>query len=281
MNILSIDVGIKHLAYCILSIIDKKPNDTLFKIKCWNVVDLCNTKKYICVANQKNGKKCTNNAKYKKNNFLYCKKHAKNSGFKIPTQDLNEKKVKKCTIPKLKALIEKHNIPFEYVKSKKYTYKTQMINTILEEVNIKYLKSLSKINCNAASFRMVELGINLKKKFNECMDYKNIHKIVIENQIGPIALRMKSLQGMITQHFIENDVTDIIEVSSSNKLKEYLNGKKTTYAERKKIGIQVTRDLLEKNPELNNWIEEFNKSKKKDDLADSFLQGVWYIKNKI
>ncbi len=276
MNILSIDVGIKNLAYCVLCV---KDND--YKIVDWNVVDLCNTKTYICSCLQKNGKKCTNNAKFKKNGKMYCKKHAKNSGFKIITQDLNEKKVKKCTIPKLKALIKKHNIPFDYIKSKKDSYKTQMIHTIIEEVQIKYLESINKTNCNAASFHMVELGINLKKKFNQCIDYKNIQKVIVENQIGPLALRMKSLQGMIMQHFIENDITDISEVSSSNKLKEYLNGKKTKYSERKKISIQVTRDLITKNKELNIWLDIFNKSKKKDDLADCYLQGLWYIKNKI
>ena len=78
-----------------------------------------------------------------------------------------------------------------------------------------------------------------------------------------------------------NDVTKIIEVSSSNKLKDFLNGKKTTYAERKKISIQITRDLLNKNNSISKWMETFNKSKKKDDLADCFLQGLWYIKHKI
>ena len=29
-----------------------------------------------------------------------------------------------------------------------------------------------------------------------------------------------------------------------------------------------------------NWIEHFEKHKKKDDLADSFLQGIWYINEK-
>jgi len=29
------------------------------------------------------------------------------------------------------------------------------------------------------------------------------------------------------------------------------------------------------------WVEIFNKHKKKDDLADSFLQGHWYLKNTI
>jgi len=39
--------------------------------------------------------------------------------------------------------------------------------------------------------------------------------------------------------------------------------------------------LLMDNTLLNNWIEIFNKHKKKDDLADSFLQCVWYINNSI
>lgn len=275
MNILSIDVGIKHLAICTLCY-----NNNAYTIDCWNVLDLCNTKKYICTCYQKNGKKCTNNAKYQKKNYLYCKKHAKNSGFKIPTAQHNIKKIKKFTIPKLKDFINKYNISFTYNKSK-ITYKNQMIETIDDEIKIKYLDSLSNTKTNANHFNLVNLGINLKKKFNDILDYSSIHTVVIENQIGPLALRMKSLQGMIMQHLIENDVTNIIEVSSRNKLKDFLDGKKTTYAERKKIGIQVTRDLLDKNNDISKWMDEFNKSKKKDDLADCFLQGLWYIKHKI
>ena len=276
MNILSIDVGIKHLAVCMLCY-----NKKSYTIDYWDVIDLCNTKKYICTSYQKNGKQCKNNAKYQRNNYLYCKKHAKNSGFKIPTAQHNIKKIKKFTIPKLKEFIKKYKIPFEFVKNKKITYKNQMIQTILDEIDIKYLDNINNSNTNANHFGMVDLGINLKKKFNDVFDYTSIHTVVIENQIGPLALRMKSLQGMIMQHFIENDVTNIIEVSSRNKLKDFLDGKKTTYSERKKIGIQVTRDLLQKNNDISKWMEEFNKSKKKDDLADCFLQGLWYIKHKI
>ena len=276
MNILSIDVGIKHLAVCVLCVKDKK-----YTIDTWNVIDLCNTKKYICGCNQKNGKKCKNNAKYIRNTSLYCKKHAKSSGFKIPTNELNVQKIPKYTIKKLKEILKKYKIEFTYDKSLKKTLKTQMIETIIDEIKIHYLDNIKKSNCNANHFNMVELGVNLKKKFNNVFDYKSLHKVVIENQIGPIALRMKTLQGMIMQHLIENDVTNITEVSSSNKLKDFLNGKKTTYAERKKIGIEVTRKMLQEKNELNGWIEEFNKSKKKDDLADCFLQGLWYINHKL
>jgi len=275
MNILSIDVGIKHLAICVLHY-----SNNTYSINCWDVIDLCNTQKYICTSVQKNGKKCTNNAKYKKMDCLYCKKHAKNSDFFIPTKELSQKKIKNYKISQLKNIIEKYKIPFSYDKSKKITYKFQMIETLLDIVQNKYLESLSS-GPNANHFNLVTLGINLKEKFNKIFDYKTIDIVVIENQIGPLALRMKSLQGMIMQHFIENDITKIIEVSSSNKLKDFLNGKKTTYAERKKISIQITRDLLYKNNSISKWMETFNKSKKKDDLADCFLQGLWYIKHKI
>ena len=56
---------------------------------------------------------------------------------------------------------------------------------------------------------MIVLGRNLKTKFdlifNEYASSENelsIDAVVIENQIGPLAGRMKMLQGMIAQYFI-------------------------------------------------------------------------------
>ena len=109
-------------------------------------------------------------------------------------------------------------------------------------------------------------------------DYKCLHKVVIENQIGPLANRMKTLQGMVMQHFIELSVPIIEEISASNKLKPFLSqGQKTTYNERKKLGIEITLRQLKMTPKITNWIDFFKLHKKKDDLADSFLQGLWYL----
>ena len=103
--------------------------------------------------------------------------------------------------------------------------------------------------------------------------------VLVENQIGPLALRMKTLQGMIMQHFIERNCSIIEEISPLNKLKKYLGKKKTTYNERKKMGIEITFKKIVELNELTVWQEHFSKHKKKDDLADSFLQGLWYIEN--
>ena len=101
--------------------------------------------------------------------------------------------------------------------------------------------------------------------------------VIIENQIGPLALRMKTLQGMIMQHFIENNITNIVPVNSINKLKDFLGDKKTTYDQKKKESIKITRELINHS----TWNQHFEKHKKKDDLADCFLQAKWYIKHKL
>ena len=83
---------------------------------------------------------------------------------------------------------------------------------------------------------------------------------------------------MIAQYFIDKNVESIKFISASNKLKHFSNEPVTSYNERKKLGIKVMTELLETNKNLNCHITLFNKSNKKDDLADSFLQCLWYIK---
>ena len=43
----------------------------------------------------------------------------------------------------------------------------------------------------------------------------------------------------------------------------------------------MTQEILKENNNLDMWIPIFIEHKKKDDLADSFLQGIWYIKYKL
>ena len=46
---------------------------------------------------------------------------------------------------------------------------------------------------------------NMKIHFERLFKNINLDLILIENQIGPLPLRMKVLQGMILQHFIERN----------------------------------------------------------------------------
>jgi hypothetical protein len=117
---------------------------------------------------------------------------------------------------------------------------------------------------------------------------------------------MKTIQGMISQYFIDCNNYNIKFISATNKLKpftskenKYVTGykdlceidevkevkevkenkdKKLSYNERKKLSIYYTKQLLEHK----NMLPEhafFIKHSKKDDLADCFLQGIYYLEN--
>ena len=105
--------------------------------------------------------------------------------------------------------------------------------------------------------------------------YDNIDMVLIENQIGKIAVRMKSIQGMLTQYFVGRGIKNIEYVSSMNKLKKFCDKKNLNYKERKAESIVITRKQIELyNP---NWLAFFNNFSKKDDLADCFLQALWKV----
>ena len=182
--------------------------------------------------------------------------------------------------------------------------KKDCIKIINEYLEKKYFTTKKKIKTKDVNF--YTYGKNMKIHFERLFKNIKLDLVLIENQIGPLALRMKVLQGMILQHFIERNCQNVISVNSSNKLKEFIQ-KKTTYSERKKESINITLKLLElynnniginenniKKDKMNdffkkkqeekikitplNWCNYLKKHKKKDDLADCYLQGLWYFK---
>ena len=132
---------------------------------------------------------------------------------------------------------------------------------------------------------LVQMGITLVKEFDKILDIEHIDHIVIENQISPIANRMKTLQGMIAQYFIMRNKCAISFISSANKLKVFskvdnnvsISSGSSSYGERKKEGVKIVKELLENNDLNKEWLELFLNHKKKDDLADAFLQGAWFL----
>jgi hypothetical protein len=134
---------------------------------------------------------------------------------------------------------------------------------------------------------LINVGKTLKNKLNELLKNFSIDIVLIENQIGPLAIKMKTLQGMIAQYFIMKNIENIEFISSINKLKPYLGNLKTNYQQRKKYGIEICKCYLNQIDILSKWHPYFYQNKKKDDLADCFLQALSYffkknlLKNKI
>jgi hypothetical protein len=142
---------------------------------------------------------------------------------------------------------------------------------------------------DASKVELVSIGRNIQQKFDEIFkdDICDIHTVLIENQIGPIANKMKTIQGMLAQYFIMKNRCIAIEfVSSANKLKDFLPtktevgaGQKTTYKYRKQLSVLSCSAIVESCHA--QWNDFFQTHKKKDDLADCFLQALWYIKHKL
>ena len=274
MKVLSIDVGIKNLAYCLF---DLNTLTNSYEIVLWNVINLCGNEPN-CTADL-----CKQKAKYvnDKNTLCLCLKHAKKSTYILPTADLSLKKIKKMSKEKLSELVRKHSISLKPTDAKK----EDILQTVLEFFNEKMLQSSATSSAN--DLNLIQIGVAMKKAFD--IEFVNhittIEQIVIENQISPIANRMKSLQGMIAQYFIMHDITKIDFVSASNKLKghdsnEGLDTDISSYSSRKKEGIRITLQLLEKDEKHKKWLTYFKTHKKKDDLADAFLQGNWFLNKK-
>jgi len=73
MKILSIDVGIKNLAFCLF---EKSYQSSHFKIKKWDIVNICEPEVFNCCFIDKTGI-CNKPAKFKKDEKCFCLKHSK------------------------------------------------------------------------------------------------------------------------------------------------------------------------------------------------------------
>lgn len=272
-RILSIDVGIKNLAFCLF----EKPHESShFSIMKWDIINLSQQDEIQkCQCTEKNSNICNKPAKYTLNDSYFCLKHSKKQDYQIPTSELRPSFINKQKIQKLIEIADKYNIHYE-----KPIKKNDLLFKINEYISNKCFKEIT--NTNACQIDLITIGKNIKNKFNKIFSIEDkIDYVLIENQISPIANRMKTIQGMIAQYFIMNNNTEHIEfVSSINKLKECKTKDKpanSDYKSRKKQGITKCLEFLTTDHRFDNQLSYFNQHKKKDDLSDSFLQGLWFI----
>lgn len=112
-----------------------------------------------------------------------------------------------------------------------------------------------------------------------------ICEVVIERQ-SKQNLKMMMMSHLIYAHIVkafDNDI-DVRLVSARSKLQVYTGPEiscnlKTPYARRKYFARKHTEYILQQSTRGNEWLEKvFLGSKKQDDLADAFLQGLFHAK---
>ena len=262
MKLVSIDVGIKNLAYCVF--------DASNAIIDWNVVNLMNAEAPVgvCSCSNKKGAICIKKARFSKDEQLFCQVHSKTSGFIMP------RSLKSMKICDLRQYAVDNNVSA--------VLPSDLKSVILEKVNARMLRKIDSKKMGAGELDLVSIGRNMKTEFDKIEHFKNATHVVIENQISPIATRMKTIQGMIAQYYIMSggDGMVIEFLSSAGKLKGFETQQDeatgSEYAKHKKDAVFHCARLLEMS-KFSEW-KHILDTKKKDDLADCFLQGVWYMK---
>jgi hypothetical protein len=288
MKLISFDIGIKNMAYCLFNV-----NQSGLKIEEWEVLNLMEDKIQTvtcnCAIAQKkqsleNARICGKKAKFQKGQNAYCEKHAKmHTQYIIPVKEISSTALKKMKLDELQILGKTYEIKdIENIKKPELLSKILCYfeETCFQPVKMQKQKSASETD-------LITIGKNMRDKMDEKSWINEMDVVIMENQISPLAGRMKTVQGMLAQYFIMKSVNNIDFVSSANKLKgftEKTSEKISThdeaakrYKKHKTDSIAICSRFLDANADLQKWKPSLE-TPKKDDLADGFLQGIWYLK---
>lgn len=221
MKVLSFDVGIKNLAYCLL-------DDAKNTIEDWGILNI--SADPVC-SHQMKDRCCDKSAKFIVDGVYLCPSHRNLKKYK-------ECKAKKVPKPKNQLLLIGKNIV-----------------TLLDS----------------------------KPLFLE------VDAVIIENQPALKNPTMKSVQMVVYSYFlvkgvcVESPIDTIELINARNKLKAYKGPPvpceiKDKYKRTKFLGIQYCGHMIHGNTDiLETYRIQFQESKKKDDLADAYLQGMYWL----
>jgi hypothetical protein len=295
-KILSWDVGIKNLAFCML-----QKEENKFKILDWGVINLVDDTQ-LCQTMIRGGEKCSNIAKYKifcsedpqliNTELCVCEKHKEKVEPKLTDIIIKEVKPKSkqiiseiltCSLCDLDATCKISNIGELF--EKKYCWcNTHKKKGILFEKKIK-VRKITSTNCNKKPIQLLAEKLFSKLDLHE--NFMQVDEVLIENQPSLINMTMKTISSMLYSYFVlrgmidkkyNSTIQEVKFISPSNKLKvseDNTNSvlkkveKTQVYKMTKKLSVKYCDILLN-----DEWKKVFAEFKKKDDPADAFLQGL-------
>lgn len=230
MYLLSFDIGIKNLAYCLIEL-DQQRNRRICQ---WNIIDLS---------------------------------FEDNSDTDLNYLIQNYKKMK---INDLKSYMTKFSLDTKNKKS-------ELVKSVEQ-----YLQQQKIIKKKPS---ILDTSQILVQKLDKLTFLNQVDTILIENQPSLKNPVMKSIQMIIYTYFVIRGIIDsqylkdLKFISARNKLKkcetiDQFKGKNKNYKDRKKLAVSYCSYLI--NDDFDN-LKLFNQSPKKDDLADCYLQGIYYF----
>lgn len=301
MRLLSWDVGIINLSYCLIEYNKKSETSGLsWKIIDWDIINLTNRDKMKCF-------QCGVNPSFIQQvdgceTIYTCKTHMKNVNTEVKDFD-NYCKIVECD--KICQFESKKkcdkNIKYEF------TYNSQVKHYCNNHAKSEYKKMSKSLELKPYKKKAVR-DINLDElrlKLIRTLDDKPLlltsNQVLIENQPTLKNPRMKAISSTIYDYYLIRGIVDkkitksnidlVKYMCPSNKLKIANDGdtqtlvklkgqEAKTYKLTKALGIKYCKELISSDEEVKeNWLDHFNSYKKKDDMADSFLQGIYYVYN--
>jgi hypothetical protein len=302
--ILSFDVGVIHLSYCLLTKKEFTKSDGTkyldWYIIDWNNIDLTKRDEQKCVC----GLKASLIQIVDNKPIHYCKVHGRKIDTNItPFETLfcvcDKKNLNKCCYTiNSKSDIKNCSKNAGFSKSDNYYCGTHAKQIYKTETKLLELKSFKTKSSKTLNFDDVKYDLIMELEIHANLlsaDY-----VVIENQPSFKNPRMKSIattiydyyliRGIIDKERTKSNISNVKFMSPSNKLKIATEGDKKQlvkakntdetkgYKLTKSLGIKYCLELIEHLPES---VTHFKSHKKKDDLADSFLQGAYFYTHSI
>lgn len=285
MKVLSWDVGIINLAYCLLEIKKENINNqNIYKyhVLHWGLINLSKKNIKLCQICSKNASLqyfCLENNTFK----FFCKTHAKKYVCPI-LPDINtffsnhhtETKCNLCHKPSKRIYKTLH---FCSLHGRNYYQK------LLKDIELSTIKKEKTI------FDIDILRFNLVQELEKKSELFLADKVLIENQPSLKNPRMKAISSTIYDYYLirgifdkkfNSNITQVKYISPSNKIKLSKDNKLIKEADKtqkykltKKLAVDYVKALLD--TDLLNFKHYFLSVKKKDDLADAFLQGAYYL----
>ena len=254
MKLISFDVGLRNLAYCVL----EGTSRTDVTIVDWNIIDVLGEQAGVGAARCY---KCTAAARYEhaSQGTFACSKHTPKKG-KAPTKTALTKKPTEELRKDLEAsglqstaTTKADLVKLLYNHAKQNTWKKCVASSTTGSV------------MDMAPALMASLDARLSS-------WRGADAVCIENQPER---RMYAVQAMLQMYFTLRGIKSC-GISATHKLSNIvtIDDSVTSYKGRKKTGITHAYALV---PAENQ--EHFKKHPKKDDLADSFLQGLWFLEH--
>lgn len=254
MKLISFDVGLRNLAYCVLEGTNR--NDV--RIVDWNIIDILGEQSGL---DNPRCSKCSASATWKHatHGTLACSKHKPKTGKKITKKEINKK-----PIEDLRVDLQKLGLTCE--SKKKVDVVTMLYLHARQNIWLRCVKS-------AFSGSVIDLAPAIVQSLDKRMNsWKGADRVCFENQPDR---RMFAVQGMLHMYFWCRGFT-CEGVSATHKLNNMITAgdRVDSYKGRKKTGIVHAEALVPQE-----WVAHMMKHPKKDDLADSFLQGLWVMEH--